>query len=90
MTKPDRSGPIKLFGALFLIFAVGVALRLVPWHNFITPDGVYLLEADNYEHLRKISVLLSGFPRVVALDYYAGFPVGTGSIWSPLLERANA
>jgi len=90
MTKPDRSGAIKLFGALLLIFAVGAALRLIPWHNFITPDGVYLLEADNYEHLRKISVLLHGFPHVPAHDYYAGFPVGTGSIWSPLLDLTFA
>ena len=90
MTKPDRSGAIKLFGALFLIFAAGAALRLIPWHNFITPDGVYLLEADNYEHLRKILVILSDFPRVPAHDYYAGFPVGTGSIWSPLLDLTFA
>jgi len=90
MTKPDRSGAIKVFGALFLIFAVGTALRLIPWHNFITPDGVYFLEADNYDHLRKVLIILNDFPHVAAHDYYAGFPVGTGTISSPLFDLTFA
>lgn len=90
MMKSDRSGAIKVFAALLVIFSIGVALRLVPWHNFITPNGVYFLESDNYDHLRKISILLHNLLHVPVRDYYAGYPVGTGSISSPLFDLGFA
>lgn len=76
--------------ALILLFCVGALVRLLPYGNFITPEGVYFLEGDNYEHLRKILVLLEGFPGSPAHDYYAGFPVGSGSIWAPLFDITMA
>lgn len=72
------------------IYCLGVFLRLLPYANFITPDGVYFLEGDNYEHLRKILVILSDFPNAPAHDYYAGFPVGSGAIWAPLFDLSMA
>ena len=71
---------------LLAVFIIGTLIRLVPWANFITPEGVYLLEGDNYEHLRKIILILSDFPYPPAHDFYIGFPEGTGAIWAPLLD----
>ncbi len=93
MINPDETRrPIKakIFAALFLIFVSGCALRYVPWHNFITPGGIYFLESDNYEHLRRIAVILHNFPFVPSHDFYAGFPKGTGAVWSPLLDLTFA
>lgn len=93
MTKAEgisSKDGIKVIALLFLFFAVGVALRFIPWQNFITPERVYFLEPDNYEHFRKISVILHNFPHAPAHDYYGGFPVGMGTIWSPLLDLTFA
>lgn len=73
-----------------VLFAAGVALRLIPWENFITRDGVYLLEADNYEHLRKVKIVLANFPWFPSYDYYMGFPVGTGNITNPFFDLVLA
>ncbi|MBI2399645.1 MAG: hypothetical protein HYV23_01040 [Deltaproteobacteria bacterium] len=72
------------------MFIFGVALRMIPWENFITRDGVYLLEADNYEHLRKVTVVLNNFPWFPSYDYYMGFPVGTANITNPFFDLVLA
>lgn len=81
---------ILLFGALLVVFAFGVALRMIPWENFITRDGVYLLEADNYEHLRKVTIVLANFPWFPSYDYYMGYPVGTANITNPFFDLVLA
>ncbi len=75
---------------LLLIFSLGLWLRLLPWGNFITADGIYLLEGDNYEHLRKIIQIVSDFPFQPPHDYFVGFPVGSGTIWAPLFDLTMA
>jgi len=59
---------------------------MIPWENFVTRDGVYLLEADNYEHLRKVTVVLANFPWFPQYDYYMGYPVGTANITNPFFD----
>lgn len=59
---------------------------MIPWENFITRDGVYLLEADNYEHLRKVTIVLNNFPWFPSYDYYMGYPVGTANITNPFFD----
>ena len=63
---------------------------MIPWENFITRDGVYLLEADNYEHLRKVTIVLNNFPWFPPYDYYMGYPVGTANITNPFFDLALA
>ncbi|MBI5970506.1 MAG: glycosyltransferase family 39 protein, partial [Deltaproteobacteria bacterium] len=81
-----------LAGAAFVAaaFILGVSLRLIPLPNFITPEGVYFLEGDNYEHLRKIVVILHDFPYYPPYDYYIGYPVGSGTLSSPLFDITAA
>ncbi len=88
MSRPVQTRAICLKTALALlaVFLLGSAIRFVPWSNFITPEGVYFLEGDNYEHLHKITAILSNFPWAPSYDYYVGFPVGTGNIISPLFD----
>lgn len=73
-----------------VIFLVGAYIRLIPWDNFITSAGIYFLEADNYEHFRKVLILLKQFPNIPGHDFYMGFPVGTGNIWAPLTDFSFA
>ncbi|MFQ5480343.1 MAG: hypothetical protein ACE5DW_03605 [Thermodesulfobacteriota bacterium] len=77
--SPLRSGLIKA-GLLFIIYAAGLTLRLIPWQNLITADTIYFFEPDNYEHFRKISLILHNFPHPPLHDYYSGFPVGIDTI----------
>lgn len=88
MSRPVQTRAIgfKTAVALLLVFIAGCAIRFVPWSNFITPEGVYFLEGDNYEHLHKITAIVSNFPWAPPYDYYVGFPVGTGNIISPLFD----
>jgi asparagine N-glycosylation enzyme membrane subunit Stt3 len=79
-----------VFAGLLAVFVAGVALRMIPWENFITRDGVYLLEADNYEHLRKVTIVLNNFPWFPSYDYYMGYPVGTANITNPFFDLVLA
>lgn len=88
--RPFVNKNLLFFAGLFAIFAFGVALRMIPWENFITRDGVYLLEGDNYEHLRKVKVVLNGFPWFPPYDYYMGYPVGTANITNPFFDLTLA
>lgn len=88
MSRSDQTRTIglKTAFALLLVFLAGCAIRFIPWSNFITPEGIYFLEGDNYEHLHKITAIVSNFPWAPPYDYYVGFPVGTGNIISPLFD----
>ncbi len=70
------------------IIALGAGiLRALPWRNFLGRTGEYLFYGpDSYDHLRRITLGLSSFPAVPAFDSYAGYPIGTGQIWSPLFD----
>ncbi|HAO94260.1 MAG TPA: hypothetical protein DCR11_10375 [Deltaproteobacteria bacterium] len=76
--------------AIAVIFIAGACIRLIPWDNFVTSTGIYFLEADNYEHFRKVRVLLEQFPSIPDHDFYMGFPIGTGNIWAPLTDFSFA
>ncbi|MBI2412260.1 MAG: hypothetical protein HYV24_03525 [Deltaproteobacteria bacterium] len=76
--------------AIAIIFLIGAYIRLIPWDNFVTNAGIYFLEADNYEHFRKVLILLKQFPNIPGHDFYMGFPVGTGNIWAPLTDFSFA
>ncbi len=65
----------------------GFALRMASFRNFASPDGGFLFyTVDAYDHLRRISLGLQIFPSIPALDYYVGYPIGTGQIWSPFYD----
>ena len=86
MRSPLINRSILILAGLLAVFAFGIALRMIPWEHFITRDGVYLLEADNYEHLRKVLVVLNNFPWFPPFDFYMGYPVGTANITNPFFD----
>jgi dolichyl-diphosphooligosaccharide--protein glycosyltransferase len=88
--RPRVNQKFLVLAGLIAVFIFGVVLRLIPWENFITRDGVYLLEADNYEHLRKVTVVLNNFPWFPSYDYYMGYPVGTANITNPFFDLVLA
>lgn len=93
MKTKDRGRLTPHLAAAALVlaaFSLGVSLRLIPLPNFLTPEGVYFLEGDNYEHLRKIVVILHDFPYYPPYDYYLGYPVGSGTLSSPLFDITAA
>ena len=88
--RPRVNQNILVLAGLIAVFIFGVVLRMIPWENFITRDGVYLLEADNYEHLRKVTIVLNNFPWFPSYDYYMGYPVGTANITNPFFDLVLA
>lgn len=83
--QPGKGGarPWEWWVALFLGM-VAMAVRCLPWHNFLGRDGGYLFYGpDSYDHLRRITLGVAAFPRIPLFDSYYGYPVGTGQIWSP-------
>ncbi len=90
MTQESRGrGGGRVIRSALLLSCVLLAfwLRAVPWRNFLDGNGHYLFYGpDSYDHLRRITLGLAGFPRVPTFDAFYGYPVGTGQIWSPLFD----
>lgn len=89
MNFPDYKGRNRWPVVLLLSAALGFALfiRLASFRNFINPDGgFFFYSVDAYEHLRRITLGVHSFPSIPAFDYYAGYPEGTGQLWSPLFD----
>lgn len=90
MTQESRGrGGGRVIRSILLLSSVLLAfwLRAVPWRNFLDGNGQYLFYGpDSYDHLRRITLGLAGFPRVPTFDAFYGYPVGTGQIWSPLFD----
>lgn len=84
-------GKAAIIAALAAVYFLGCYVRLLPLPNFISFDGsVYLLEGDNYEHLRKVETILADYPNFPVHDYYLGFPKGTGNITTAFLDLTFA
>lgn len=85
----DNRAVRRLATALLLgaIAGLGVFLRCSFYRNFAKPEGgFFFYSVDAYDHLRRVTLGVRSFPRVLVLDAYVGFPAGTGQIWSPLYD----
>ncbi|HYA87087.1 MAG TPA: STT3 domain-containing protein, partial [Nitrospirota bacterium] len=72
---------------LFVCVILAFILRALPYHGYLGSNGQYLFYGpDAYDHLRRITMGLTDFPRIPTFDSYYGYPVGTGQIWSPLFD----
>lgn len=72
---------------LSLAALIALILRTASLRNFINPEGGFFFYGiDPYDHLRRIALGVHSFPSVPSFDYYAGYPKGTGQIWSPLYD----
>ncbi len=88
---PPLRGPTDAAGragwiALALVFALALAMRLLPWQQVFANDRIYYFDPDCYMRLRKLWVYLAGFPKTAIHDYYQGYPHGTGVIAAPTME----
>lgn len=69
---------------LGLALLVTLLIRVLPFRNFINPQGgFYFYSVDAYDHLRRITLGVSRFPGLADFDYYAAFPHGLGQLWAP-------
>src|SRR3990172_5506920 len=72
---------------ILLVMILAVTLRTASFRNFINPEGGYFFYSiDSYDHLRRVTLGVHSFPAVPSFDFYAGFPKGTGQIWSPFYD----
>lgn len=79
----------RLFTSTWLLSCAFLAfvLRALPYHNFLGAAGEFLFYGpDSYDHLRRISLGMTTFPKIPVFDSYYGYPVGTGQIWAPLFD----
>jgi dolichyl-diphosphooligosaccharide--protein glycosyltransferase len=79
----DRTWTVSL---LFLLFAVSVVVRSLPFGHVFDSGGVFFFEGDCYLHLRKILLHIRNFPHFVTFDFFEGYPQGTPAIGPPLLD----
>jgi dolichyl-phosphooligosaccharide-protein glycotransferase len=57
---------------LFVIVAIGLAVRLYPaWNSVFAPEGVNFLETDAWYHVRLIENQVRNYPWRVTMDPYA-------------------
>lgn len=76
-------------GAFLLAAIAGLSffVRTSFWRNFVRPGGGFLFySVDAHDHLRRVTLGTRTFPHVPVFDSYAGFPKGTGQIWSPVYD----
>lgn len=87
MEESGGGNRLIMCGSLILCALLAFLLRALPWRNFLGADGRYLFYGpDSYDHLRRIILGMTEFPRIPSFDSYYGYPVGTGQIWSPLFD----
>jgi dolichyl-diphosphooligosaccharide--protein glycosyltransferase len=72
------------------IFALALAVRLLPWPTVIEKDRVVFFGMDAWYHMRRVQIALvtTGWPP--AFDPYDNFPDGALPIWSPLFDALLA
>lgn len=88
-TEENSKSTCKTAATAIVLLAIlaGFCLRMASFRNFISPNGGFLFyTVDAYDHLRRITLGLQVFPSFPTFDFYAGYPVGTGQIWSPFYD----
>ncbi len=68
------------------VFSTVIALRLLPADQVITAGGVIFVGPDSYDHMRRVTLMLHGFPSIPAHNYYQGYPVGSPLLLAPLYD----
>jgi len=68
------------------LFALAVAVRVLPWPRVLTDNWVYPFGNDAYYHLRRIGYSVANFPAVLEFDSYIAFPTGAKPIWTPFFD----
>ena len=73
--------------ALFIIFAIALALRVsLSYENVITDDGVRFLANDPWYHMRLVENLVHNYPHRILFDPYTVYPGGAYVGVAPLFD----
>jgi dolichyl-diphosphooligosaccharide--protein glycosyltransferase len=72
------------------LFALALAVRVLPWPTVIESDRVVFFGMDAWYHLRRIQMVLTTTGWPAAFDPYDNFPAGGMPIWPPLFDAALA
>ena len=77
--------------ALGLVLALALGVRLLPWPQVFTPDGVLLMaDGDTYYHALRSERIAQDWPHVPWTDPGMNFPLGAAIPWPPLLDQVIA
>jgi len=90
---PVRQPGARLRGALglALVLLVGTGVRLVPWDEVFTPDGVrFVVDTDPHYHVLRVHRAIAEWPRVAPRDPWLDYPNGVDIVWPPLFDEAMA
>ena len=77
--------------ALVVVALVALALRLLPWPQVFTPEGVVLMaDGDTYYHALRAERIAQDWPHVPWFDKGMNHPAGAAIPWPPLLDQVIA
>ena len=76
---------------LSLVLLVGAGVRLLPWDEVFTPDGVrFVVDTDPHYHVLRVHRAIAEWPRVAPRDPWLDYPNGVDIVWPPLFDEAMA
>lgn len=72
------------------LFALALAIRLLPWPTVLESDRVVFFGMDAWYHVRRIQMALANGGWPPAFDPYLNFPHGAFPIWPPFFDAFAA
>ena len=77
--------------ALVVVAFLALAVRLLPWPQVFTPEGVVLMaDGDTYYHALRAERIAQDWPRVPWFDRGMNHPAGAAIPWPALLDQVIA
>jgi asparagine N-glycosylation enzyme membrane subunit Stt3 len=81
----------KARAALGLALVLALVVRLLPWSQVFTSDGVLLMaDGDTYYHALRAERIARAWPHVPWTDPGMNYPLGAAIPWPPLLDQIIA
>jgi len=77
-------------GVPLLLFALALAVRLLPASFVILARRILFFGNDAYYHMRRILYTAEHFPAQLDFDPFINYPDGARAIWTPLFDFAIA
>lgn len=74
----------------FALFALALAVRLLPFATTIESGRVVFFGMDAWYHMRRVQLALAGGGWPPTFDPYLNFPHGGSPIWPPLFDAVVA
>jgi len=88
--RPRSRGVLLWAKAAGLVAAlcVGTAVRIVPWDDVFTSDGVrFAVDTDPHYHVLRVRNAIAEGSRVAPRDPWLDYPNGVEVVWPPLFDE---